>query len=91
MKASLVTLESKIRDLESQKKKLIDQRHREILSLLSQTDLHLTDTKTLMGGFLFLSKEVASSSPNKEAWRTAGEKFLRSSRNRKVKNTGSAA
>lgn len=76
-------LETKIADLKSQYADLMEERHGEVATLIAKTDLPLLDNKTLMGGLLSLKNQLAVNPAQKEAWRDAGEKFLRKSGKRK--------
>lgn len=74
---------TKLHHLETKIADLIEKRHGEIATLIAKTDLPTLDNKTLMGGLLNLKEQLAANSTQQEAWREAGEKFLRKSGKRK--------
>ena len=73
-------LESKIADLQTLYQRLLKERQQEIAILLSAIDLAHLDDKTLAGGLLFIKEKVRAQDSIVEAWRDAGEKFLRRSK-----------
>lgn len=74
-------LESKILDLQAQYQSLLTERQQETATLLSTVDLIHLDNTILLGGLLFLKEKTTSQDATSkslvEAWRDAGEKFLR--------------
>jgi hypothetical protein len=74
-------LEAKISGLQAQYQRLLKERQQDITNLLSTVDFIHLDDHTLLGGLLFLKEKTTSQDiANKslmEAWRDAGEKFLR--------------
>lgn len=81
-------LESKISDLQNQHQLLLKERQQEIASLLTAVDLAHLDDKTLMGGLLFLKEKSTTQDPILEAWRDAGEKFLRRTKSKTCPGKG---
>lgn len=82
MKSSLKIEEinTQIATLTSQHQKLVDQRTSEIAHLISRVGLNSVEDKTLLGGFLHMVTVLSTPSPQQEAWRVAGQKFLRDTR-----------
>jgi len=70
-------LESKISDLQTQHQLLLKERQQEIAVLLSVVDLTHFNDKTLVGALFFIKDKITTQDPILEAWRAAGEKFLR--------------
>jgi len=79
-------IESRISELQSQYKKLIDDRNREITKLVSKLELNQYDNETLMGGLLFVQNTLSSNPQLLEEWKSAGETFLQKSKTRIPKN-----
>src|SRR5207247_1133377 len=67
----------KLSGLQNQHQILLRERQQEMAVLLSATDLADLDDKILVGGLLFLKDKITTQDPIVEAWRDAGEKFLR--------------
>lgn len=80
-------LESKILDLQNQYQHLLNQRQQDITAIIATLDLASLEDPLIIGGLLFLKEKVATKDSIVEAWRDAGEKFLR--RTRAKKNTSS--
>lgn len=89
MKSSLKLekIQSKIDTLKSQHQKLVEQRHKEITTLVSKANLTDFDDKTLMGGLLHLAQTLTTNPEQKEAWQQAGLTFLRKSKSSKLGST----
>lgn len=89
MKSSLKLekIQSKIEALKSQQQQLIEQRHKEITTLISKANLTDFDDKTLMGGLLHISQTLTINPQQKEEWHQAGLTFLRKSRDPKHNST----
>lgn len=79
MKASLKIsqIESKISDLQSQKQRLLEDRQKEITTLIAFLDLASLEDKILIGGLQFLKHTITTKDSLVEDWHYAGEQFLR--------------
>ena len=86
MKSSLKLekIQSKIEALKSQQQQLINQRHKEITTLIAKVDLSETENATLVGGLLHVAQTIATNPEQKEAWHQAGLTFLRKSKPSKL-------
>lgn len=78
MKASLKIsqIESKISDLQSQRKRLLVDRQNEIASLIAALDFTSLEDKVLIGGLRFLKHKISTKDPLVEDWHIVGERFL---------------
>ena len=70
-------LESKISTLQSQHQNLLKDRQQEIAGLITSLDLAQVEDNILLGSLLFLKNKIATQDPILEAWRDAGDRFLR--------------
>ncbi|MBT5389150.1 MAG: hypothetical protein HOL16_00325 [Alphaproteobacteria bacterium] len=83
-------VETKISDLKAKYQCLLGERQKEVSDLIANLNLVHIDNKTLMGGLIFLREKITTEDPIVEAWRDAGERFLRRTRKAKsgsLKNT----
>lgn len=73
-------LESKISDLQTQYEFLLKERQQHITTFIATLELASLEDPLLIGGLLFIKEKVTEKDPILEAWRDAGEKFLRRSK-----------
>ena len=80
-------LESKISTLQSQHQNLLKDRRQEIAGLIALLELAHIEDNILLGALLFLKDKISTQDPTGltlvEAWRDAGERFLRRSKSKK--------
>ncbi|MBY0272909.1 MAG: hypothetical protein K2X02_05820 [Alphaproteobacteria bacterium] len=80
-------LESKISTLQSHHQTLLKERHQEIAALMTSLDLAQVEDNILLGALLFLKNKISTKDPTGlalvEAWRDAGDRFLRRSKSKK--------
>ena len=80
-------LESKISALQSQHQNLLKDRQQEIAALITSLELAHVEDNILLGALLFLKDKISTQDPPGlalvEAWRDAGDRFLRRSKSKK--------
>lgn len=84
-------LESKISTLQSQHQNLLKDRQQEIAGLITSLELAHVEDNLLIGALLFLKDKISTQDPTGlalvEAWRDAGDRFLRRSKSKKQSST----
>ena len=73
-------LDSKLSALKTQHQHLLSEREKEIAALLTSLDLAHLEDNILLGGLFFLKDKIIAKDPMVEAWRDAGDRFLRRKR-----------
>ena len=76
-------LEIKISTLQTQHQTLLKDRQQEIAGLITSLELAHLEDNLLIGALLFLKNKITTQDPILEAWRDAGERFLRRSKSKK--------
>jgi len=77
-------VESKISTLQNQCQHHLKQRQQEIANLIAVLELASLDDTILTGGLLFLKEKITTKDPVISSWHTAGERFCRRAKPRKV-------
>ena len=82
--AKIRNIESKISALQAKHQQLLEQRHRDIVSMIAELDFVHVDDKILMGALIFVKEKITSEDSITEDWRDAGSRFLRQNRRHKT-------